>query len=169
MSGHSFDASSFIWLGRRYYPLYPRDVFPSVWRALEARVRSGALFVCREAFDEAAGGAQADELARWLRDMAAASAGFVRERDAVAARRGREIAARFPGLAADAGNEADAHIIAHALAAGAAVVTQEIPTRERPGREAPDAALRKIPDVCRRLGVDCVDLSKFMRREKMRF
>ena len=169
---HSFDASSFVWAGRRFFPQYPRDVFPSVWKALAREIQGDSVFICQEAFDETAGGDQDDDLAKWLRERRAQKADCVRKSNTAALNQAAEIIARFPGLPdKDRELDADPYIIAHAIVAGgAAVVTQEIPKNiGQHGHKTPDNQLSRIPDVCKRLGIECMDLSEFMRRKGMRF
>lgn len=167
---HSIDTSSFVWAGRRHFPQYPRDVFPSVWAALEGKIQRGEIFICREAFDEMVPKKGSDPLHMWLGEQRAGSANFVRESGENVLEKTREIVRRFPNLPdKDREDDADPCIIAHAIVAGGAVVTQEIPDPRRMLPGEPDKELRKIPEVCRRLGVDCMDLSEFMRRAKMRF
>ena len=174
---HSFDASSFVWAGRRFFPQYPRDVFPSVWKALAREIQGDTVFICQEAFDEMIGHDEEDDvpdddLAKWLREQQAQNANFVRESGATVLNKAVEIIAQFPNLPdKDRELDADPYIIAHAIVAGgAAVVTQEIPKNlGQHGHKTPDNQLSRIPDVCKRLGIECMDLSEFMRRKGMRF
>lgn len=167
---HSIDTSSFVWAGRRYFPQYPRDVFPSVWAALAKEIQSGGIFICREAFDEMVPNEGSNPLHMWLGEQRAANVDFVRESGGDVLEKTNEIVRRFPNLPdKDRENDADPYIIAHAAVAGGAVVTQEIPDARRMLPETPEMELSKIPEVCRRLRVDCMDLSEFMRRAKMRF
>lgn len=62
-------------------------------------------------------------------------------------------------------DEAYRYVIALAKLKGWTVVTHETPARSKKN------ALRThfIPDVCRAVGVPCIDLLELMRREKWRF
>lgn len=80
---------------------------------------------------------------------------------------GMAIQARFPGLRDPKAEyeEADAFVIALAQQRGGIVVTQETSAAEKnkPKRT------HFIPDVCRDLGVPCINLQGFMRREGWKF
>jgi hypothetical protein len=52
--------------------------------------------------------------------------------------------------------EADPYLVAHALAAGGAVVTNEIPSNATLPKN------KRIPAVCRALGLPCLTLPAFM-------
>ena len=56
---------------------------------------------------------------------------------------------------------ADIYIIAHAWETGTTVVTEE----KRTNNPQP----KKIPDVSRELGIECINLLDFMRREGASF
>ena len=57
------------------------------------------------------------------------------------------------------GLNADPFVVARAKVSDATVVTLE--------KESPNAA--KIPNFCRHLNVDCIDLERFMEKENWRF
>lgn len=62
-------------------------------------------------------------------------------------------------------DEADRYVIAFARLNGLTVVTHETParTKKNPPRT------HYIPDVCRSLGVPCIDLVQLMRAERWKF
>jgi hypothetical protein len=77
------------------------------------------------------------------------------------------IQSRFPGLLDPKAEheEADAYVIALAQQRDGIVVTSETPAadKRKPKREF------YIPDVCRELGIPCINLLGLMRREAWRF
>lgn len=80
---------------------------------------------------------------------------------------GLAIQAQFPGLRDPKAefDEADAYVIALAQQTGGIVITQETSAAEKhkPKRS------HFIPDVCRDLGIPCINLLGFMRRERWNF
>ena len=156
MTRYCFDSSSFLWAERRKHPLYPCDVFPSLWRELETMVTAGKIFVCQEAYDEMAGQRkQTDTIAEWLRERKKQSPRFVVPTDQQKQRAVEKIIRDFPKLIGGA----DAYLIAHAKVERAAVVSEETPK----GNDS------KIPDVCGRLNVRCLYLVDFMRENGIIF
>jgi hypothetical protein len=76
---------------------------------------------------------------------------------------GLSIMGRFPGLNDPKSeyDEADAYVIALARLRNGIVVTQETPAAEKRNPKR----THFIPDVCRELGVPCINLLGMMRRE----
>ena len=58
---------------------------------------------------------------------------------------------------------ADPWVIAHAMAEQAIVVTKEFSS------SSPDAKKVKIPDVCKNMGVECIDDFEFIKRTEIHF
>jgi hypothetical protein len=80
---------------------------------------------------------------------------------------GAAIEALYPDLADPKGiyQSADAYLIAHAKLESGIVLSQETSAHEKPNSKKKHF----IPDVCRDLGVPCINLLGLMRREKWRF
>ena len=169
MTRYSFDANVFLDMWRLKYPLYPHDVFPSLWDRIAALIQEGAIFVCQEAFDEVTAHDQTDDAAEKLRQWQKDFPAFVHPTtsDQEVVRLSADIVRNFPNLIRQKkgkGEEvADPFIIAHAKALRAVVVTNERPE----GRHSSN--FNKIPDVCREFKVECINLIDFMRREGMQF
>ena len=66
-----------------------------------------------------------------------------------------------PAVAKFLSDAADSYLVAHALAEGHIVVTEEIPAKTR--------TKIKIPDACRELGVDVMSTFSMLRKEGVRF
>jgi hypothetical protein len=77
------------------------------------------------------------------------------------------IEARYPGLMDAKGvhQSADAYVIALAKLTGGMVVSQETSAHEKRN----PAKTHYIPDVCRDLGVSCINLLGLLRRERWTF
>lgn len=164
---YCFDTSAFLCMGRRTYPDYPRDVFPQLWENVEVIIESGRLFICQEAFEEMLGpsGENQDEMVMWLKQMKDRHGSFFNATDEAIQMRAKEISADYPKLIdKNREKDADPFVIAHAQERGAVVVTQER-ALQQPRRQE----IRKIPNVCQRLGIKCINLVDFMRRESMQF
>lgn len=175
MDSYCFDSGAFLYMARNRYPLYPRDVFPQLWEKVEALVGNGQLFICQEAFEEMSGGRHMsaankpneDELILWLEKMKSRHLSFVRKTDDNIQRYAEKISGDYPLLVDQSRQkDADPYLIAHAQDSNAVVVTQELlPKRS----DVEPKRMRKIPDVCKHLNIECVDLVGFMRKESMVF
>lgn len=155
---YSIDTSALMdWMGR----YYPRDVFPGIVTRMENLARQGRLLAPQLVREEVAA-VGTPELDDWCE---AQSGIFVPTGVLLSEAVG--IQARFPGLLDPKAqyDEADAYVIALAVERGGIVVTQETPAAEkhRPRRS------HFIPDVCRDLGVPCINLLGVMTRERWRF
>ena len=149
------DSSSFMDWQSRYYPT---DVFEGLVTRFDELLgdeRVVAPAIVRDEL-EAVG---TDELKAWAK---ARSGIFVKTAVVLADARG--IQARFPGLTDPKAlhEEADAYVIALARSRGGLVVTQETPAAEK---RSPKRT-HFIPDVCRDLGIPCINLLGLMRREE---
>lgn len=140
---------------------YPTDLFPGLVAKIEATVQAGR-WLAPELVEEETGIVGTDELRAWTKShkrMFIPMAKTLTD--------GMAIQARFPGLRDPKAEyeEADAFVIALAQQRGGIVVTQETSAAEKnkPKRT------HFIPDVCRDLGVPCINLQGFMRREGWKF
>jgi hypothetical protein len=157
---YSFDTSTFMDWQARHYPL---DVFPSIKVAIESLISSGrgaAIDVVLEEINAVG----TPELGAWAKGQTGLFVPLETEIQEEAAR----IQAKYPDLM-DAGKtyeDADAYVIALAIHRdGGIVVSQETSAAEKRNPKKD----HYIPDVCRDLGVPCINLLGLMRREKWAF
>ena len=156
---YSLDTSFFMDWQARYYPL---DLFTSLEKKVEALIASGgcaAVQLVKEEIDAVG--------TPGLRNWVANQTGLFLPLDPEVQLEAAAIEASYPELMDLKGlNEsADAYVIALAKLNGGIVVSQETSVQEkhRPRRSY------FIPDVCRDLGLPCINLLGMMRREKWTF
>ncbi|MGH8731853.1 MAG: DUF4411 family protein [Burkholderiales bacterium] len=156
---YSLDTSFFMDWQARSYPL---DLFASLEKKIEALIASGtcaAVQLVKEEIDAVG--------TPGLRAWAANQAGLFRPLSPEIQIEAAAIEASYPELMDLKGlNEsADAYVIALAKLKSGIVVSQETSVQEkhRPRRSY------FIPDVCRDLGLPCINLLGMMRREKWVF
>ena len=155
---YAIDSSSLMdWQARHY----PADIFPGVVDRMDELVGEGRLLapaLVREEVEKVG----TSGLTAWMRSHAGI---FIRTGDLM--ERAQMIQGQFPGLLDPKSEyeEADAYVIALAQAENGTVVTEETPASQKrnPRRT------HFIPDVCRDLGVPCINLLGLMRREGWRF
>ena len=152
-----FDSDSLINLFSHYYP----ERFPTLWEKYHVLVSEGELVSVREVFNEI--GSSKDSLGVWAREhknilfleSTVEELRFVAEifqvRHFQTMIRKKE---RLKGKPV-----ADPFVIARARISGACVVTQE--------KNTENAA--KIPNVCDRFEIDCINLEGFMEKENWTF
>ena len=142
-----FDANIFINLQRRQ----PIDLYKPLWEIISKYMHEGTIISSAEVFDEIKRGN--DELKTWVKQREDC---FVESNEEIQLCV-RDILKQDRGLV-DGGkknNCADPFVIALAKLSKAKVVTEEIPS----GNEnAP-----KIPDVCKKHGIECLNFVDFMR------
>lgn len=140
----------------RRFSTEERDRF---WRHFVARVDDGRIKTIREVFDEIERNDRraTQELAPRLQKLLVPTTD---DFNCVASLLKDE---RFRGLVRDdaVSEPADPWIICVARRLGLIVVTNEVRTADR---KRPDGRAR-IPDVCGALGIDCIDVVEFARRE----
>lgn len=156
---YSLDTSFFMDWQARYYPL---DLFASLESKIEGLIASGtcaAVQLVRVEIDAVG--------TPGLRAWAAKHAGLFLPLSPEVQIEAAAIEASYPELMDPKGlNEsADAYVIALAKLKSGIVVSQETSVQEkhRPRRSY------FIPDVCRDLGLPCINLLGMMRREKWVF
>ena len=140
----------------RYYPL---DVFPSLEQKIEVMIQSAtceAVQVVREEIDAVG----TPGLKTWAKNHATVFVPLSPEVQLEAA----AIEASYPDLMDPKSTyvSADAYVIALARLKDGVVVSQETSAQEK--RNARKSHF--IPDVCRDLGIPCINLLGMMRREK---
>ncbi|GAD22284.1 DUF4411 family protein [Acidovorax sp. MR-S7] len=153
------DANVFMAAKNLHYGL---DFCPAFWDWLVHQVNTGAVFSIDKVADEIAAGA--DELSAWASDRG----------DGLFRRTHAALAAQFGQVSAWATGQhytpaaintflqaADFYLVAHALAGGHVLVTNETPATS-PGRI-------KIPNACVGLGVRFMTPYQMLRIERARF
>lgn len=156
---YSLDTSVFMDWQARYYPL---DVFGGLADRIGSLIRTGegkAVDLVREEI-EAVG---TPGLRAWVKQQKGLFAPLTPEVQVEAA----AIEAAYPDLMDPKMpyQSADAYVIALARVNDGIVVSQETSAQEK---HRP-AKAHYIPDVCRDLGISCINLLGVMRREKWSF
>lgn len=149
-NSYTVDANIIVTLNRDQ----PRDVYPSVWEALQGLVAEGRCFMTREAYEELL--RVDDECAPWAK----AQPGFVQDTTDDELAVVDSITNQHPGWVQETLNAADPFIIAQAVEQELVVVTFE----RRRGVGALDHNLR-IPNVADEWEVECIDFKELARRE----
>lgn len=145
-----FDTSALI---EPWVRLYPPDVFPRVWEALDELVVGGRVIAPPDVRAEIE--RQNDGLADWIRVRSGMFLPVTRP----LIERVTELVNDYPGFIKvnSTGSGADPFVVALAETEGVAVVTYESRAKKD---QAP-----KIPNVCDGRGIDCVDLVHVLRAE----
>ena len=154
---YSLDTSSLI---KASAVLYPMENFPSLWAKIEELIRNNCLKMSEPAFDEAMRGAvlrnwcDKKDLQEFLESKVSDS-----DQDAV-----RTILSRYPRLVnvRRGTSGADPWVIALAMRyQHGVVVTEE--------QQTGNLSNPKIPDVCRDLEIECINIAGLVRKENWIF
>ena len=153
---YSMDTSVFMDWQARYYPL---DLFVSLEKMIEAIIASGecsAVELVREEIDSVG--------TPGLRQWAKGHVSLFVPLDNMVQIEAASIEANYPDLMDSKSlyQSADAYVIALAKVKGGIVVSQETSAAEKRSAKR----THYIPDVCRDLGIPCINLLGFMRRER---
>ena len=153
---YSIDTSFFMDWQARYYPL---DVFASLQSNIEALIKSGD-FLAVELVLEEIEAVGTPDLRAWAKNNKNIFVPLTPDVQVEAA----AIEAKYPDLLDPKlpYQSADAYVIALAKLKNGVVVSQETSVNEK---HKPKKNYY-IPDVCRDLGVSCINLLGLMRREK---
>lgn len=138
--------------------LYPRDIFGSIWDALEQLAEDGEACICEAVLREVHRGG--DHLHSWAKGLPDFMCPVTDDELNTVA----EIAAAHPEWVRGPLNEADPFVIAHAKSEGSIVVTEE--TRKGPNTEDRN---QKIPNVADEHGVSCIKFFDFVRQRGWNF
>lgn len=153
-SGYSVDTNIIIDWRIRYYP---EDVFPGLWRSIDDLVATGHLILADEVATELERGD--DDCHGWAKSCD----GLIAPSDDLVLDIVAKIAREFEDWSSEQANWADPYVIGHAHARGWTVVTNErFSTSPLPART-------KIPNVCERLAVPCVNFIDWARAEGWTF
>jgi predicted nucleic acid-binding protein len=137
---------------RRYSP----DVFPTLWQRIESQITAGSVFSSEEVYVELA--KKDDDLHKWIQKHKHM---LVPPEEEIQ-REVAKILTKYPRLVDTLKNrsQADPFVIATAIQFKATVVTGESPgTEDRP----------RIPFVCQREGIKCIDFLQMLREMKLSF
>jgi hypothetical protein len=132
---------------------YPPDILPSLWRSIEGLITGGTLLSPEEVLLELERGS--DELYKWAKNHPT----LFRPPTLMIQARVGHIVNRFPAFMqprSPDGIWADPYVIALAQEVGAAVVTTE-------GLADRNAKYLKIPNICKELGIRCLNTLQFIR------
>jgi len=148
-----FDADSLILANRHDFPI-DRDP-GTFWRFLEDMGNQGQIRIPEAVIDEI--GRRDDSLSGWLSTRR--SIFLIPKNDALPnIRRVLDVYGPVTDVDLEELNEkADPYLVAHALALGATVVTNEA---GHPGATSP--LNKHIPDICSCLGVSCIRYPRFL-------
>ncbi len=151
---YSIDTSALLDGWRRYYP---PDVFPDVWTGFEELIEAGDLAATEEVLGELE--KKDDEVFAWVKGH---KARFSIPIDRRIQEKVIELLAEHERLVkSHSRSGADPFVIGLAMVEGATVVSGE--------RSSDSPAKPRIPDVCRALGVPCIDLVGLFRQQRWRF
>ena len=152
---YCLDTNVLIQAWNSYYSV---ELCPDYWDILDDMAQNDAVFCTREVKREI------EKIDDALKEWAKNRPHLFREVSNEVQTHLRAILNEFPRLVDTTKDRsmADPWVIAHALAEGATVVTKEMPT--------PTGSARiKIPDVCERFSVRCIDDFQFVAEAGIRF
>lgn len=146
----SLDTSGILDAWVRYYP---PDVFPTIWSKMDVSARNGEIFVIDEVVRELE--RKDDDIHKWVKQREV----MIVPIDVKVQKHLAEIMTKYGRLVDTKKNRSgcDPWVIALARARGLIVVTGEKATG--------NLKKPKIPDVCNDLGVPCVEIIDFFRKQ----
>jgi len=154
---------------------YPHEVFPSLWDRIDGLISSGRLFSSEEVLSEIK---KCTDVADATHQWAINNSAIFLPIDNDVQDECLKIQGDFPQLCDANGtkSQGDPWVIATAVKFAYVVVTEERPILPNLRNTPQDIAKTKahptrlkIPDVCRCIGVDCVNLIGLMRHERWTF
>ena len=159
MNTYLLDASVFVQANNEHYGM---DFCPAFWQWLEIANRNGIVLSIQEVTDEL----KDPDLTNWKNKsgykllLPAADAAHLQAFNTV--QKCLQSLNYSTGRIRRFMRGADPHLIAYALEHRYTIVTHEKPASEADKRV-------KIPDVCNKFGIECIDPFEMLRREKARF
>lgn len=138
--------------------LYPRDIFPSTWQALERLVDAGRLCICPDVLEELNRGG--DDLHKWAKNYS----GFVCNLTEQDVRMVQQLAKAFPGWVQGDRNAADPWLVAHAHTEQRTIVSNE-----KPAGAGVMNHNQKVPNVAATVGVETLNFFALARSESWTF
>jgi len=156
---YSIDTSFFMDWQARYYPL---DAFVTLNTKIEQLISSGE-FQAVELVRDEINSVGTPDLKTWADNHKSLFVPLALEIQL----EGAAIEAKYPDLidAKSPYQDADAYVIALAKLRGGTVISQETSVNEKRN----PAKRHYIPDVCRDLGIACINILGLMRRENWTF
>ena len=155
------DSSALIEIQQKY----PHDVFGGLWKNLSGLAKNGRMVAPRHVFDEIKNYARDDYLKTW----AAQHKDMFKEPTPAHYLKVKEILASFPHLINPKSEfeQADPYVIAMAVCmASQTTLVQNIRVVVT---EESFSKPQKIPDVCRNLGIKCINTIEMFRQEGWKF
>lgn len=137
---------------------YPREIFPSVWEALEELIGARDACICDEVHEETKRGG--DGLYDWASELD----GFVCPIRLADMQLAAEISDRYPEWVRETMNAADPFLVAHAKVDGLTIVSDE---REAGPNVTPKN--QKVPNVAKTYRVPCIKFFDLARELEWRF
>jgi len=155
------DSSALIEIQRKY----PHDIFSGLWKNLSGLAKNGRMIAPKQVFDEIKSYALEDYLKTW----ATQHKNMFKEPTSAHYLKVKEILASYPHLInpKSESEQADPYIIAMAICTAPqtqlfenirVVVTEESFTKPQ-----------RIPDVCNKLGITCINTITMFRQEGWKF
>jgi len=146
---YSIDTSILIEGYRDYSP----DVLPTLWEKLEELIQKGEVIASEEVLEELK--KQDDDVLAWAKKNSM----MFKQTDEKVQENVKVILQQFPEITKQNRSSADPFVIALAMVEKCKVVTRERPSNnsKRP----------KIPDICKALGIQCIDLMDLCREKNV--
>jgi hypothetical protein len=151
---YTLDTNILIGLIQRY----PRDIFPSIWSALESSIDGGDVCICQDVLIET--DRAGDDLFAWAKNYPGLACGITQEEVDLAG----EISEAHPDWVRESFNAADPFLIAHASVESRTIVSEE--SKKGPGTIDRN---QKVPNVAEEFGVSCVKFFDFARAGEWQF
>lgn len=151
---YTLDTNILIGLGQRY----PRDLFPSLWSALEGAINDDRACICDAVLDELARGR--DDLHDWAKKYPGFVCEVTQEDVDLAAR----ISTDYPEWVREERNAADPFVVAHAVNHSRVIVTEE----NVAGANV-EPRNQKVPNVASAYSAYAVKLFDWVRAEGWSF
>lgn len=147
---YAIDSCSLI----KLYELYPYDIAPGAWDALNEMTDSGILISSSEVFIEL--NYQDDEVLKWAKEHQQIFFAL----SPIIQLKASKVLNNFPNLIdlRKPKSSADPFLIATAIVESCIIVTEELPN-------GPDSKFVKIPNVCKELNIRYINLLELMRLE----
>ena len=147
---------------------YPIDVFPSFWEQLENKFISGDIVICESVYEELK--RIDDDLWKWFHNTIKTNSIPVEKSNeteiidaySCVINKANENNRYYSSALIEFGNNADGWIIAHALANGYTLVTEEKPNTDRKKSV-------KIPDICLLVSVEYINTVKMLQQLGFKF
>lgn len=135
---------------------YALDIFASLWQRIDALIEGGRIFSCAEVYRELTARLnEEDEACQWAKKNRTIFLPLVSEVQLAC----REILKHFPKMFdhRTGKSAADPWVVATAKVKSLCVITQE--------KRSTSPGGYKLPDICERIGVECLNIQGLMRKE----